>query len=114
MNEPKAHGKRTLMPVLTRLREIREANGEERMDLVRDLEVSYQVIHKWETDLLHQIDTHILHSLMKRYNVTYDQLIYEATEDDIARIDREKAQRAEELARRKKANREARAKKKRR
>lgn len=94
MDDPKTPGKRTLMPVLTRLKEVREEHGEERMDLVRDLEVSYQVLQKWETDILHQLDTNILHSLMERYNVTYEQLIYKATPEDIAHIEKEKAKRA--------------------
>lgn len=94
MDEPRATGKRTLMPVLTRLKEIREAHDEKRMDLVRDIEVSYQVLQKWETDILHQLDTHILHAVMERYGVTYEQLIYKATPKDIARIEREKAERA--------------------
>lgn len=98
MDESKALGKRTLMPVLTRLKDIREAHKEERMDLVRDIEVSYQVLQKWETDILHQLDTNILHAVMERYGVTYEQLIYKATPEDIERIGREKAERAAKRA----------------
>lgn len=68
------------MPVRTKLKDIREARGDTRMDLVRDLEVSYQVVQKWENDVLHQLDTNILHKLMTRYDVRYEDLIYEVDE----------------------------------
>ena len=65
------------MPVKTHLERIRKEHDEERMDLVRDLNVSYQVIQKWEKGILHQLDTNILHKIMERYNVRYEDLIYE-------------------------------------
>lgn len=95
MDESKAHGKRKLMPVLTRLKELRDAHGESRMKLVRELELTYQVIQKWEIEYLHQLDTNILYLLMDRYNVTFEELIYKATDEDIQRIDSEKIERAE-------------------
>lgn len=50
------------------------------MELVRKLELSYQVIQKWENTVLVQLDTLILHKLMDYLKVTYEDLIYEVDE----------------------------------
>lgn len=81
--------KRQVMPVRTRLKELRERRGESRMDLVRQLNFSYQLVTKWETKVLKQLDTHVLHTFLEHYGLRYEDLIYEVGEDGEGNDDRE-------------------------
>ncbi len=65
------------MAVRTRLKEIREAQGYSRMDLVRQANISYPTVSKWEKDKLEELDTEVLMKLCNFLNITIDELVIE-------------------------------------
>ena len=69
------------MPVRTRMEQMREEKGVSRMDLVRELNLTYQTVWKWERGVLTLIDPRVLHALMAYFDCTYEDLIYEVDEE---------------------------------
>lgn len=65
----------------TRLRDLRIAQGLTRMDLVRELGISYPTIMAWENDVLTRYDGSIGRRIQDLFGVTHDQLIYAVKED---------------------------------
>lgn len=72
---------RVYMPVRTRLKELRKRKKLSRMDIVRNANLSYQTVQKWETTPLKELDTLVLHRLLTYLDCTYEELIYEVGEE---------------------------------
>ena len=72
---------REFMPVRTRLKDLRKRKKLSRMDLVRNANLSYQTVQKWETMPLKELDTLVLHRLLTYLDCTYEELIYEVGEE---------------------------------
>ena len=73
--------KRIGMPVRTRLKEILEARGIKRMELVRKAGLSYPTILKWEKDALRELDTGVLTALLKYLDIKYEDFVYEVEDE---------------------------------
>jgi transcriptional regulator with XRE-family HTH domain len=77
-----ANRKKKIMPVRTRLKDLREQRGIPRMKIVREADMSYQTILKWENEILKELDTAVLHALLDYLDVTYEELIYEVPSEE--------------------------------
>jgi len=82
---PIIHKEPPIMAVRTRLKEIREAKGYSRMDLVRQADISYPTVSKWEKETLEELDTTVLKKLCNFLDISIDELIvgiHEEINDD--------------------------------
>jgi len=70
-----------IVAVRTRLKELRERKGFSRMDIVRQAEISYPTVARWENDELDELDTDVLMKLCNLLDCTFDEFIVEITED---------------------------------
>lgn len=66
----------------TRLKEYREKEGLTRMDLVRDLKISYPTVAAWEETTLVRMDARIIQQVLSLFKLTYPQLVYTVKIDD--------------------------------
>lgn len=65
------------MAVRTRLKALREERRMSRMDIVREGEISYPTVVRWENKVLNELDTDILMRLCKVLKCTIDEFIVE-------------------------------------
>lgn len=65
----------------TRLKDIREAKGLTRMDVVRGANLAYPTVMNWETSALTSLDAEKVAALLDFLGVTHEELVYLADEE---------------------------------
>ena len=72
----------TVAKFKTHLKKLMDKHHVKRMELVRDHGFSYPTVVKWETDGMQNLDADLVLSLMRRFDVTLDDLVYVIEEDE--------------------------------
>ena len=65
----------------TNLKALRDRAGKSRMDLVREADMSYPTVARWETEALASLDAAKVNDLCKLLGCTYDELVYIVEEE---------------------------------
>ena len=68
--------------VRTRLKELMEERNLKRMDIVRQANVSYPTIVRWESEALNELDTSVLIGICNVLKCTIDELIYAVYDEE--------------------------------
>lgn len=66
-----------IMKYRTRLAAIMKQKGISRMDIVREVNVSYPTVSNWEKNALRGFDAATLKRLLEFLDVSYEDLVYE-------------------------------------
>lgn len=70
-----------MMKYRTRLAEVMKQKGISRMDIVREVHVSYPTVSNWEKKALRGFDAATLKRLLEYLDIEYDDLVYEVPDE---------------------------------